>query len=110
MKNTVKSYIYWTIIGTLTCVVEVFCLALGFIAHIWFPFLMWLIFEMIIAGFLTKDYWDNFSYYCPNCEKYFKPQSVKEFIFAKHSLMERKLTCPYCGQKNMCDEIHEDDI
>lgn len=110
MRNTVKNYIYWAVAGTLMSVIQFYVLVIGFFAHIWFPLIFWLIFELLIAAVVVRDFYKNFRYFCPNCEKYFKSDNLKEFVFAKHRLMERTLTCPYCGTKNSCDEIHKDDI
>ena len=110
MKNTVKTYVYWTVIATLSTVIELFCLMIGFIASIWFPFFIWCIFEIGIGAWLSYDYYKNFRYICPVCGEIFKPKSFKEFFFSKQRLGERSLECPKCLIEGMCDEIHVNDI
>ena len=110
MKNTVKTYLYWAVTGTMATIIEFYCLMIGILASIWFPFFMWCGFELIIAAWFSREYYKDFRYICPVCGEVFQPKSFKEFLFSKHRFMERNLTCPKCNLKGMCDEIHRDDI
>jgi hypothetical protein len=110
MKNTVKAYVYLTIVGTLATIIDFYCLLIGIFASIWFPFLIWTVLEIGLGIWVSYDYYKNFKYICPVCGEIFKPKSFKEFFFSKHRLGERSLECPKCLIEGMCDEIHVDDI
>ena len=56
------------------------------------------------AGALSKYYYDNVEYVCPNCGDIFIP-SFLAFNLAPHTPKFRKLTCPKCGKKSYCLEI-----
>ncbi|QLL68983.1 MerR family transcriptional regulator [Lactobacillus johnsonii] len=56
------------------------------------------------AGTLSKYYYDNVEYVCPNCGDVFIP-SFLAFNLAPHTPKFRKLTCPKCGKKSYCLEI-----
>lgn len=56
------------------------------------------------AGALSKYYYDNVEYVCPNCGDVFIP-SFLTFNLAPHTPKFRKLTCPKCGKRSYCLEI-----
>lgn len=56
------------------------------------------------AGALSKYYYDNVEYVCPNCGDIFIP-SFLTFNLAPHTPKFRKLTCPKCGKRSYCLEI-----
>ncbi len=56
------------------------------------------------AGALSKYYYDNVEYVCPNCGDVFIP-SFLAFNLAPHTPKFRKLTCPKRGKKSYCLEI-----
>ena len=53
---------------------------------------------------LSKYYYDNVEYVCPNCGDVFIP-SFLAFNLAPHTPKFRKLTCPKCGKRSYCLEI-----
>lgn len=53
---------------------------------------------------LSKYYYANIEYVCPNCGDVFIP-SFLAFNLAPHTPKFRKLTCPKCGKKSYCLEI-----
>ena len=53
---------------------------------------------------LSKYYYDNVEYVCPNCGDVFIP-SFLAFNLAPHTPKFRKLTCPRCGKRSYCLEI-----
>ena len=53
---------------------------------------------------LSKYYYDNVQYVCPNCGDVFIP-SFLTFNLAPHTPKFRKLTCPRCGKRSYCLEI-----
>ncbi|MCS4487122.1 MerR family transcriptional regulator [Staphylococcus americanisciuri] len=62
--------------------------------------------SMGIAYYLTKDYYHQVQYMCPNCQHVFMP-TMHEFIFARHTLSTRDLTCPSCQFTGHCVEVYE---
>lgn len=109
MKNTLKAYIYLTAIATMSTIISLYCLIIGLFASIWFPFIVWELLEVILGLWLARDMYNNFRYKCPVCGEVFQPE-FKEFMFSKHKLGERMVTCPKCHITGMCDEIHMKDI
>lgn len=61
-----------------------------------------LIFSLTSA--LTKYYYRQVKYVCPNCGTQFVPSMV-QFVLAPHTPKLRKLECPHCHQKSYCLEI-----
>ena len=59
---------------------------------------------LIGAIALSKYYYDNVEYVCPNCGDVFIP-SFLAFNLAPHTPKFRKLTCPKCGKRSYCLEI-----
>lgn len=59
---------------------------------------------LIGAVALSKYYYDNVEYVCPNCGDIFIP-SFLAFNLAPHTPKFRKLTCPRCGKRSYCLEI-----
>lgn len=53
---------------------------------------------------LSKYYYDNVEYVCPNCGDVFIP-SFLAFNLAPHTPKFRKLTCQKCGKRSYCLEI-----
>lgn len=52
---------------------------------------------------ISRYYFKNVAYICPQCHEIFKP-AFKEAFFARHTPNTRKLTCPHCGHKGFCVE------
>lgn len=57
-----------------------------------------------LTAFLTKYYYDQVEYICPNCGTKFIP-AMTTFIFSAHTPKFRRLACPHCHQKSYCLEI-----
>ncbi|KRL29578.1 MerR family transcriptional regulator [Lactobacillus kefiranofaciens subsp. kefirgranum DSM 10550 = JCM 8572] len=57
-----------------------------------------------LTAFVTKFYYNQVEYICPNCETKFIP-SLGKFIFSPHTPKFRKLECPNCHHKSYCLEI-----
>ncbi len=61
-----------------------------------------IIFMMALG--LSRYYYDNVEYVCPNCGDIFIP-SFLAFNLAPHTPKFRKLTCPRSGKRSYCLEI-----
>ena len=110
MRETFKSYMFMMLITIPAGIIHLITLLFGFWSHIWFPFVGWTGFQILLTIFFISEFYKEFRYFCPNCECFFKAWDIKEYIFSKHDILERELTCPKCGKKNWCDEIHNGDI
>ncbi len=69
------------------------------------PYLVGLPIRIIGVIFLLKYYYSRTAYICPECNTKFKSK-VKQFVFAKHTLKTRKLTCNNCGKTSFCLETY----
>ncbi len=69
------------------------------------PFVLWLLLDVLIGGGTALYYTRRVAYICPRCHNTFRP-GLRETIFARHTPKTRKLTCPDCGQKGFCVEIY----
>ncbi|MDO5120853.1 MAG: MerR family transcriptional regulator [Erysipelotrichaceae bacterium] len=69
----------------------------------WHLFVLYVIVAVIWAVPFSMYYFNHVSYICPQCHTVFRP-SLKEAVFANHTLTARKLTCPECGHHGFCVE------
>lgn len=70
---------------------------------IWWPFALQAVIVIPLAVWMSRYYFKNTAYICPQCHEVFKP-SGKEAFFAPHTPTTRKLTCSHCGHKGYCVE------
>ena len=73
---------------------------------IWWPFLLYALFVIPYAAWVTRYYFSRVAYICPQCHEVFRP-NLKEAFWAKHTPTLRKLTCTHCGYKGFCVEIYK---
>lgn len=76
---------------------------------IWWPFILWVIVAIPWAIWVSKYYFKNVAYICPECHKVFKPR-FKEAFWANHTPTLRKLTCSCCGHKGWCVETCAEEV
>lgn len=70
---------------------------------VWWPFLIYVAVGIPYAIWISRYYFKNVDYICPQCHEVFKPR-FKEAFWASHTPTTRKLTCPKCGHKGHCVE------
>lgn len=72
---------------------------------IWLPFAICLPFVLLGGVYMTKLYYEQTAYICPQCHAVFKP-TLRQFLFSAHTPKTRKLTCTACGHHGYCVETH----
>ena len=87
-------------------IIEIGTLILGIAKGIWWPFVIGMCIVVILGVWLSRYYYRNISYICPQCHHVFRPR-FREAFFAFHTPTTRKLTCPECGHKGYCVETVE---
>ena len=78
------------------------------IRGIWWPFVIWVLVAVSWGIMISRFYFKNTKYICPECHETFKP-TLKEALWANHTPATRKLTCTECGHKGFCVEIRGGD-
>ena len=74
------------------------------VRKIWWPLIVWAVIAIPWGIIISKYYFKNVAYICPQCHSVFKP-SFKEAFFANHTPNTRKLTCTSCGHHGFCVEV-----
>jgi DNA-binding transcriptional MerR regulator len=72
---------------------------------IWWPFVACVPLIVLFGIIITRMYFGNTLYICPECGERFRP-ALKEAFWAGHTPKTRKLTCACCGKKSWCVETY----
>lgn len=108
-KKLRKMRIIMLAIGIPLDIAEVGTFIIGISQGFWIPFIIAMALMIIFAVILSKYYYDNVAYICPECHKVFR-KSFKEVFFANHTPNTRKLTCPHCEKKSFCVETYNEGV
>ena len=73
------------------------------VTGIWWPFIVYVLAAIPFGIWVSRYYFKNVAYICPQCHRVFKPR-FKEAFWANHTPTLRKLTCTCCGHKGWCVE------
>ncbi len=91
-------------VGIPAFLLEIGVIALWIITGIWWPFAVWLGLDIALGIVVSRWFFKNVRYVCPECHKVFEPDR-REAFFARHTPTTRKLTCTECGYKGFCVEV-----
>ncbi len=108
-KKLRKVRIIMLSIGIPLEIAEVGTFIIGISQGFWIPFIIAMVLLIIFAVILSKYYYDNVAYICPECHKVFRC-SFKKVFFANHTPSTRKLTCPHCNKKSFCVETYNEGV
>lgn len=102
-----KVHLKMIVSGLLMDVAEIGGLVWGLKKGQWTPFILVMLLAVAFAIWITRMYFNQVNYVCPNCNYEFKPK-FKDAFFGNHNPKARKLVCPNCGQKNYCVEVYDE--
>ena len=88
-------------------VFQLACIILCITSNLWWLCIVYLGLVIPWGIWISKYYYDNIAYICPECHEVFKPR-FKEMFWAHHTPKMRRLTCPKCGRRGMCVEVYDD--
>lgn len=86
-------------------IIEVAAIVLWIVKGIWLPFVLWLVMDIVFGVWISRYYYRQVAYICPQCHEVFRP-AFREMFWAKHTPNTRKLTCISCGHHGFCVEIY----
>lgn len=90
-------------------IIEIAAIVLWIVKGIWLPFVLWLVMDIVFGVLISRYYYRQVAYICPQCHAVFRP-AFKDMFWAKHTPNTRKLTCTSCGHHGFCVEIYGGDI
>lgn len=71
---------------------------------IWWLFVLWAAVAIPWGIVVSRYYYKQVEYICPQCHTVFKPK-FGEMFWANHTPKTRKLTCTKCGHRGFCVEV-----
>ncbi len=102
-----KVHITMLIIGIVMDLLQIGALLLWIFGDIWWPFAVCMPIVILCGILLTRLYYQNTAYICPECHTVFRPR-LKQFLFSAHTPKTRKLTCTSCGHEGFCVETYNE--
>ena len=104
-KKLRKIHMVMLAVGIPLDIAEIAAIVLWIVKGIWWPFVLWIVVDILLGIWLVNYYYKRAAYICPECHTVFKP-GMKEFIFSKHTPNTRKLTCTNCKHHGFCVEVY----
>lgn len=106
-KKLKWAHIAMLVVGIFMDLIEIGTIVLWITRGIWLPFAVGMPIVIVMGILITRMYYRNAAYICPECSAAFRPR-MKEFIFSKHTPKTRKLRCTHCGYLGYCVETYAD--
>ncbi len=108
-KNLKKVYLTIGLTAAPLSVLEIAGILLWILNGIWWVFALYVLAAVPWGILISRYYYKNTAYLCPQCHTVFKP-SFKEMFWARHTPKTRKLTCTHCGHKGFCVEVSAEEL
>lgn len=102
-KKLRRIHITMLAVGIPLEIIEYATLILGILKGVWLPFIFGMLITILGAIWISRYYFRNVAYICPECHQVFQPR-LREAFWARHTPQTRRLTCPQCGHKGFCVE------
>lgn len=106
-KKLKRTHMTMLAVGIVMDIIQIVAIILWIARGIWIPFAVGMPIVIVFGWLMTRMYYRNTAYICPECNGKFRPK-LKDFIFAKHTPKTRKLKCPECGYEGYCVETSAD--
>ena len=106
-KKLKRTHAVMLTIGLVMDAIEIGTLVLWILKGIWQPFAAGMAVVILLGILMTRMYFKDTDYICPECNVQFKP-TIHDFLFSKHTPKTRKLTCPKCGHEGYCVEVYSE--
>ena len=90
-------------------ILEIAGILLWVLKGVWWVFALYVIVAIPWGVIISRYYFKNTAYLCPQCHTVFKP-AFKEVFFARHTPKTRKVTCTHCGHKGFCVEVSAEEV
>ena len=103
-KKLKRIHMILIIIGTPVAILQWTSIILWIMKGFWQLFVIWAVIVIPYTILVSRYYFKNVAYICPQCHTIFKP-SFKEAFWANHTPATRKLTCSSCGHHGFCVEV-----
>lgn len=107
-KKLKRAHIAMLVVGIFMDLIEIGTIVLWITRGIWLPFAVGMPIVIVMGILITRMYYRNAAYICPECSAAFRPR-MKAFIFSKHTPKTRKLRCTHCGYLGYCVETYADE-
>ena len=89
-------------------ILEIAGILLWILKGVWWVFALYVIVAIPWGIVISRYYFKNTAYLCPQCHTVFQP-TFKEAFFARHTPKTRRVTCTRCGHKGFCVEVAAED-
>ena len=90
-------------------ILEIAGILLWALKGVWWVFALYVLVAIPWGIVISRYYFKNTAYLCPQCHTVFKP-AFKEVFFARHTTRTRRVTCTHCGHKGFCVEVAAEDL
>ncbi len=106
-KKRKRLLLLMLLIGGFMDIIEIGTLIYGIQTGNWIPLFIGIPIVIALGILISYFYFHRTAYICPHCHKTFAPL-LRKTIWAAHTPNTRRLTCPYCSQKNFCWETYRE--
>lgn len=102
-KRLRQVHLFMILAGLPLTALELVGIIFGITNGFWWLFATYIVLGIPYGILISRYYFKQVSYICPNCHTVFKPR-FKEAFWARHTPAARKLTCTSCTHSGFCVE------